>query len=119
MHGRYRATPSVLIAAYSPLYMAPEVIVEKTYNFKADIWSLGITLIEMVEGRPPNHDISNVEQLMQLPSRPAPKLKQAASYTQPFNDLIAKCLVKDPAQRPDAIELLLVRRTHDHLETIH
>eukprot|EP01117_Protostelium_nocturnum_P007587 TRINITY_DN2718_c0_g1_i1.p1 TRINITY_DN2718_c0_g1~~TRINITY_DN2718_c0_g1_i1.p1 ORF type:complete len:567 (+),score=169.17 TRINITY_DN2718_c0_g1_i1:394-2094(+) len=92
----------------SPLYMPPEVILKAGYNSRADIWSLGITLIEMAEGRPPNNDIKSLEQLKQLPNRPPATLKHANAYSKAFNELIAKCLVKDPAQRPDAIDLLML-----------
>ena len=74
----------------SPLYMAPEVIRKLGYDKKADIWSLGITLIEMAEGRPPNNDIKNVEMLMTLPDRPAAKLKQPKMFSQQFSEFIAR-----------------------------
>jgi len=90
----------------SPLYMSPEVILANRYSYKADCWSLGITLIEMVEGRPPNNDISNIEQLMTLPQRPPPTLKHAKSFSSEFNDFLANCLVKDEQHRPDAISLI-------------
>ncbi|PRP87191.1 hypothetical protein PROFUN_01453 [Planoprotostelium fungivorum] len=91
----------------SPLYMPPEVILKSGYNSKADIWSLGITLIEMAEGRPPNNDIRSLEQLKQLPNRPPATLKHSSAFSKNFNDFIARCLVKDPTQRPDTIELLM------------
>jgi len=61
----------------------------------------------MAEGRPPNNDIRSLEQLKQLPSRPPATLKHASAFSKDFNEFIAKCLVKDPAERPDAIELLM------------
>jgi len=91
----------------SPLYMAPEVIKLEKYNTKADIWSLGITLIELAEGRPPNNDISNIHELLKLPLRPPAKLKNSSSFSPEFNDIIALCLVKDFANRSSAQDLLL------------
>jgi serine/threonine protein kinase len=78
----------------SPLWMAPEVIMLQGYTFKADIWSLGITVIELVESRPPNRDIRSMEMLKDLPKRPPPRLVQPQKYSQGCNDFIATCLVK-------------------------
>jgi len=91
----------------SPLYMAPEVILKTGYNFKADTWSLGITLIEMAEGKPPNTDITNMTALLELPKRPPPKLKNQKMWTPSFNDFLSKCFTKDPAQRPSALDMLV------------
>jgi serine/threonine protein kinase len=90
----------------SPLFMAPEVIKKTGYLGKADIWSLGITIIEMCEGRPPNTDIRSIEMLPQLAERPPATFKNASSYSDNFNDFLAKCLVLDPEQRPTAMDLL-------------
>eukprot|EP01118_Nematostelium_gracile_P013654 TRINITY_DN5188_c0_g1_i1.p1 TRINITY_DN5188_c0_g1~~TRINITY_DN5188_c0_g1_i1.p1 ORF type:complete len:542 (-),score=104.76 TRINITY_DN5188_c0_g1_i1:4-1629(-) len=90
----------------SPLYMAPEVISRVTYNSKVDIWSVGITTIELAEGRPPNNDINNVDGLIQILSRPSATLKAKNLYTKECNDFIAKCLIKEPEDRPSAIDLL-------------
>jgi serine/threonine protein kinase len=96
----------------SPLFMAPEVIKKTGYLGKADIWSLGITIIEMCEGRPPNTDIRSIEMLPQLAERPPATFKNASSYSDNFNDFLAKCLVLDPEQRPTAMDLLKVRKCH-------
>lgn len=90
----------------SPLWMAPEVIMLQGYTFKADIWSLGITIIELVESRPPNRDIRSMEMLKDLPKRPPPRLVQPQKYTQAANDFIATCLVKNPDERPSALDLI-------------
>jgi len=91
----------------SPLYMAPEVIKLEKYNVKADIWSLGITLIELAEGRPPNTDITNIHELLKLPLRPPAKLKRPSAFTPEFNDIIARCLVKEVPERCTAVDLLM------------
>jgi len=90
----------------SPLFMAPEVILHEQYNSKADIWSLGITLIEMAEGRPPNSDITNMTALLSLPNRPPPKLGNPKLWSPMFNDFLSKVLVKDPEKRLTAIDMM-------------
>eukprot|EP01121_Diplochlamys_sp_Union-15-3_P022636 TRINITY_DN9709_c0_g1_i2.p1 TRINITY_DN9709_c0_g1~~TRINITY_DN9709_c0_g1_i2.p1 ORF type:complete len:232 (-),score=27.85 TRINITY_DN9709_c0_g1_i2:30-725(-) len=91
----------------SPLFMAPEVIAKEGYNSKADIWSLGICVFEMVEGRLPNMDVKSIEQLPLILERPPPTLKNPKAWSEHLNDFIAKCLIKDPTERSSAIDLLL------------
>jgi len=90
----------------SPLYMAPEIIKKQGYNSKADIWSLGITIIEMMELRPPNNDITTIEKLPLLAERPPPSLKPTTSVSQDFRRFLTTLFVKDPNQRPSASEIL-------------
>eukprot|EP01133_Synstelium_polycarpum_P004281 gene4281-4998_t len=95
---------SVLIG--SPLYMAPELILKAPFNYKADIWSLGITLIELAEGRPPGRGLKSMNQLVEIPNMPPPKLSNPKDWSPMFNEFIAKCLVKEPEQRSSVGELL-------------
>jgi len=90
----------------SPLFMSPEVIRKAGYNHKTDIWSLGITTIEMVEGRPPNTDINSIEKLPQLAERDPPKFKNEKLWSKQMIDFLAHCLIKDVEKRPSAIDLL-------------
>ncbi|KAL1461413.1 hypothetical protein WDU94_013313 [Cyamophila willieti] len=95
----------------TPYWMAPEVVLCETfrdnpYDFKVDIWSLGITLIEFAQMEPPNHEMSPMRVLLKIQKSDPPKLDQPSKWSKEFNDFIAKALVKDPSQRPTAEQLL-------------
>ncbi|XP_076295360.1 sterile20-like kinase isoform X2 [Lasioglossum baleicum] len=95
----------------TPYWMAPEVVLCETfrdnpYDFKVDIWSLGITLIEFAQIEPPNHEMSPMRVLLKIQKSDPPKLEQPGKWSKDFNDFIAKALIKDPTSRPTADELL-------------
>jgi len=91
--------------------MAPEVIKceafrDVPYDYKADIWSLGVTLIEFAQKEPPNHEMTPMRVLLKIQKSDPPRLDYPSHWSKDFNSFLALCLNKDPEQRPSAEELL-------------
>ncbi|XP_077117733.1 misshapen-like kinase 1 isoform X4 [Ranitomeya variabilis] len=94
----------------TPYWMAPEVIAcdenpDATYDYRSDIWSLGITAIEMAEGAPPLCDMHPMRALFLIPRNPPPKLK-SKKWSKKFIDFIDTCLIKNYMSRPPTEQLL-------------
>ena len=90
----------------TPFYMSPEVILQNKYDYKCDIWSLGITTIEMAEGEPPFAKVKGYWVLKKIITHPPKGLKNKEKWSKEFNDFVEKCLIYDPEKRPSAKELL-------------
>ncbi|KAF6299078.1 misshapen like kinase 1 [Rhinolophus ferrumequinum] len=94
----------------TPYWMAPEVIAcdenpDATYDYRSDIWSLGITAIEMAEGAPPLCDMHPMRALFLIPRNPPPRLK-SKKWSKKFIDFIDTCLIKTYLSRPPTEQLL-------------
>ncbi|XP_064353937.1 serine/threonine-protein kinase 10-like [Dromaius novaehollandiae] len=105
----------------TPYWMAPEVVQcetskENPYGYKADIWSLGITLIEMAEMEPPHHDLNPLRVLLKIAKSQPPTLRHPKRWSEDFKDFLRKSLEKSPEARWSASQLLqhpFVADVHD------
>ncbi|XP_039934090.1 serine/threonine-protein kinase 10 [Hirundo rustica] len=95
----------------TPYWMAPEVVMCETmkdtpYDYKADIWSLGITLIEMAQIEPPHHELNPMRVLLKIAKSEPPTLSCPSKWSLEFRDFLKKALDKNPETRPSAAQLL-------------
>ena len=91
----------------TPHWMAPEVVGYGRYDTRADVWSLGITAIEMAQGRPPRYgERPMLRVMLAITANPPPTLAEPSRASAGLNEFLARCLVKDAAARPSSDELL-------------
>ncbi|CAL4108290.1 unnamed protein product [Meganyctiphanes norvegica] len=96
----------------SPHWLPPELLSSKSLielmetSVKSDIWSFGITLIELAQMFPPNHKMSHFKIMQKIQKSDPPTLRYPSKFTEGFKSFIAKCLAKDPLIRPSAKDLI-------------
>ncbi|XP_057633645.1 STE20-like serine/threonine-protein kinase isoform X1 [Chionomys nivalis] len=95
----------------TPYWMAPEVVMcetskDRPYDYKADVWSLGITLIEMAEIEPPHHELNPMRVLLKIAKSEPPTLAQPSKWSSNFKDFLKKCLEKNVDARWTTAQLL-------------
>ncbi|XP_058452551.1 neither inactivation nor afterpotential protein C [Malaya genurostris] len=95
----------------SPCWMAPEIITssknsDEVYDTRSDVWALGITAIELGDGKPPFADMHPTRTMFQIVRNPPPTLYRPANWTQNYNDFVAECLEKNADHRPFMMEII-------------
>ncbi|XP_072240183.1 STE20-like kinase b isoform X2 [Leuresthes tenuis] len=95
----------------TPYWMAPEVVMcetskDRPYDYKADIWSLGVTLIELAQIEPPNHEMNPMRVLLKIAKSDPPSLMQPSRWSADFSDFLKRCLDKNVDNRWSAPQLL-------------
>ncbi|XP_018552344.1 STE20-like serine/threonine-protein kinase isoform X3 [Lates calcarifer] len=95
----------------TPYWMAPEVVMcetskDRPYDYKADIWSLGVTLIELAQIEPPNHEMNPMRVLLKIAKSEPPTLMHPSRWSPEFNDFLRKALDKNVDNRWGSVQLL-------------
>lgn len=91
----------------TPYWMAPELIRGNEYGSEVDVWSMGITALEMADGEPPWIDLPVMKALLQIISGDSPSVKEQSKWSNEFIDFLEKSLDIDSKKRAKAVQLLL------------
>ena len=105
--GMYKKTTKTFTG--TPCWMAPEVMELDNYSYKADIWSLGITALELVYGKPPYYNLDGIMIMKNILVNDPPTKEvygEIKSFSTHFDDFVKKCLTKNKDERPSAKTLL-------------
>ncbi|KAG0662976.1 p21 protein (Cdc42 Rac)-activated kinase [Maudiozyma exigua] len=105
----------------TPYWMAPEVISGMEYSYEVDIWSLGITIIEMVDREPPYIEETPLNALNMILAKGVPVIKNTGKIGKSLEAFITKCLAYDPQERPTSMELLkhsFIANSENRLDTL-
>ncbi|KAH8412845.1 hypothetical protein KR009_006225, partial [Drosophila setifemur] len=95
----------------SPCWMAPEVVAamesrEPDITVRADVWALGITTVELADGKPPFADMHPTRAMFQIVRNPPPTLMRPTNWSQQINDFVSECLEKNAENRPMMVEMV-------------
>lgn len=90
----------------TPYWMAPELIRQNEYDYKVDLWSVGILALECAEWEPPYMDEKPLRAMFLITTKPPPQLKNKSRWSGEFQDFVSNCLVLNPARRACASQLL-------------
>ena len=101
-----RATMQTVTCIGTPCWMAHEILNDGKYTFPADIWSVGITAVELFEGFPPFHELSATRALVEISVNGFPGFRKDDKITRDFYDFVRKCTEMNPQTRPKAEDLL-------------
>lgn len=102
-----QVSETITLSTANPSWMAPELLLNENYNETVDIWSLGILLFEMAEGKPPYIDNNPANVIQRILNDPVPRLKNKLKWTKDFSNILSMCLRKEPEERLSANALLL------------
>ncbi|KAK7905001.1 hypothetical protein WMY93_017608 [Mugilogobius chulae] len=90
----------------TPYWMAPEVISKSPYGTEVDVWSMGIMVVEMVDGEPPYFSETPVAAMKRLRDEPAPSVRNVNQISPVLKDFLDRMLTRDPLERASATDLL-------------
>lgn len=90
----------------TPYWLSPEIISRQSYGPEVDIWSMGIMIMEMVDGEPPNYDEPPIQAMKRIRDMPPPKLQNQSRISPYLDNFLSRMVIKDPSLRATARELL-------------